>query len=138
MSDITEGLNGATMGATPKTKGKGAPKKPRPKVKAAGKGKKAKAKVKAVAKKGNANMKGRGGKKGFAPGGDKKAEAARRVHHKVIASGKPFDSVFKAFEGLKLPLGSHQTFRKKLKAAGSLDFVKEDGKTVKFKLASKE
>ena len=126
MTDVSEATNG-TIGASPKTGGKKKPKAPRPKVKTKA------AKKKAAAPK---QKKGkRGGKPGVAPGGSKASEAARRTHHKVVAGGKNYDSVFKAFEALKLPMGSHQTFRKKLKAAGALVFETESGKKVNFKLA---
>lgn len=99
--------------------------------------KRAPAKKKVAAKKKGGSKKKaskRGGKPGVAPGGGKKAIAARALHHGVIANGKEYGSVFKAFEALKLPLGSHQTFRKKLKADGKATFETETGKKVNFKL----
>lgn len=53
---------------------------------------------------------------------------------KVIAGGKPFNSVREAFEKLKLPLGRHQRFRKSLRAAGTAVF-EEGRRKVTFKIA---
>lgn len=59
------------------------------------------------------------------------------VHHGVMVGTKYYPSVFMAFTELKLPIGSHQSFRKKLKASGAETF--EDGKKkYNFKLVPKK
>lgn len=66
--------------------------------------------------------------------GDASAVAARKVHHQVEANGKVYGSVFKAFEALKLPMGSHQGLRAKLKQSGKETFETDTGRKVNFKL----
>ena len=62
---------------------------------------------------------------------EKKSSKAKHQQHKVMVDGTEYRSTKAAFEALKLPLGSHITFRMKLKAAGKLDFEHGD-KKIKF------
>lgn len=58
---------------------------------------------------------------------------ARATRHHVKASGKEYNSSFKAFQALKLPIGQHAKFRLKLKAEKHAVFT--DGRRkIKFDL----
>lgn len=56
------------------------------------------------------------------------------IFHGVKAAGKSFPSLYQAFVELKLPIGSHKTFRKALKVEGRKVYETEAGKKITFTL----
>lgn len=60
----------------------------------------------------------------------------KRTH--VEVDGKVYQSVYAAFVGLKLPIGSHAGFRAEVRAKGKGTFEVEGGKKYNFKATEKD
>jgi hypothetical protein len=67
---------------------------------------------------------------------DKKVAAARTTRNQVKVAGKAYSSTRAAWKALDLPPGRCISFRGKLKAAGKLAFVADDGTKTLFTIVA--